>query len=149
MRRDLLKIGIKAVKPSHPSSERIRTEQMPINFRKNEIILFYLNADFAVLCNFIVTKFLQNLCKAYRNSDYAAGRIVFCVPYHKTLAPYIYRGAFNIQRALVKIYIFPLQPEGFLFASPGKKPYTGCSAIFGRYSLLVHALQPCNSFLRF
>ena len=34
---------------------------MPINFRKNEIILFYLNADFAVLCNFIVTKFLQNL----------------------------------------------------------------------------------------
>ena len=61
MRRDLLKIGIKAVKPSHPSSERIRTEQMPINFRKNEIILFYLNADFAVLCNFIVTKFLQNL----------------------------------------------------------------------------------------
>lgn len=122
---------------------------MPVNFGKNKVIAFYFYADLCKLRYFVIAKFLQNLCKAYRDGDYTTGRVVFCAPYHKTLAPHIYRGAFNIQRALVKIYIFPLQCEGFLFASSSKKPYTGGGAIFGRHPLLVHALQPCNSLFWF
>lgn len=58
MRRDIFKIRIEAVESPHPATKRIWMKQMPINFGKNEIVLLYLNADFAELHNFIVAKFL-------------------------------------------------------------------------------------------
>ena len=61
MRRNLLEIRIEAVKTPHPASERIRTEQMPVNFGKNKVIAFYFYADLCKLRYFVTAKFVQGL----------------------------------------------------------------------------------------